>query len=244
MPLQLLIDLVRDQIGLGNEHRERLLRFLPTAETANSPPVRYRDHELNRRIQEPAVVLSRQEPGDGAQPDRLPPEQFFPVPFQECSQKLRLAPRLLDRGGHPYLPALVHAAPLIPARVIGPDSYLLRHRLALDDEHPPAMHDQVIDLAHPGRAVLLGLLAILEPQTVQHMSLRIVVETAVQVVRHLPLGFDAGSKTRIGGCDLLLVRLFGHLECRRQGCHGVLRQTRAGRPPTSATVRVNRRPSR
>ena len=79
------------------------------------------------------------------------------------------------------------------------------------------MHDQMIDLAHPRRAVLLRLLAILEPQTVQHMSLRIVVEPAVQIVRHLPLGFDAGSKTRIRRCDLLLVRLFSHLECRGRG---------------------------
>ena len=44
MALQLLTDLVRDQIGLGDEHRKRLLRLLPTFKPANSPLVRKRNY--------------------------------------------------------------------------------------------------------------------------------------------------------------------------------------------------------
>ena len=62
------------------------------------------------------------------------------------------------------------------------------------------MHEQMIDLAHPGGAILFRLLPVLQPQTVQHVHLRILLERTVQVVRHL--GFGPGSLTGLRVCGL------------------------------------------
>ena len=93
-------------------------------------------------------------------------EQFFPVSLQERPQKIRLPLRLPNWRGHSQLLASVHAAPLISTRVVGPDPHLFGHRLALDDEQPPAMHEQMIDLAHPDGAIVLRLGVIFEPHIV------------------------------------------------------------------------------
>ena len=74
------------------------------------------------------------------------------------------------------------------------------------------MDDQVVDLAHPGRAVRLRLLRILEPETVQHMYFRIVLEAAMQEVRHLLLGLRAGSLAGVRVHGLPLEGLRDHLE--------------------------------
>ena len=70
------------------------------------------------------------------------------------------------------------------------------------------MHDQVINPTHPGRAVLLRPPRILQPETVQHTSLRILVERPVQVERHLTLSGSAGSLPwiRISGRPLVPLR--------------------------------------
>ena len=89
---------------------------------------------------------------------------------------------------------MVHTIPLVTPRAVGPDANLLRHQLALDDEHPPAMHDQVIDLAHPGRTIVFRLLRIFEAQTVKDVNFPVLVEPAVQVV--CAICFSAAAPAR------------------------------------------------
>ena len=150
MPLKLLADLVGDEIRLGHENPKRLARLLPTTSPFDLPLVGHGDHQLDRRRRETTLICSCYELGNGAEPDRLPPEHFLPVLLQERAQKLRLPLRLANWRGHSHLLASVHAAPLISARAVGLDPHFFGHRLALDDKQPPAMHEQMIDLAHPG----------------------------------------------------------------------------------------------
>ena len=66
------------------------------------------------------------------------------------------------------------------------------------------MHQQMVDLAHPNGAVLLRLVHILDPQLVQDANRRIVLELAVQVVRHLP--FRCGPGALAGGLGIASAR--------------------------------------
>ena len=151
MPLKLLADLVGDEIRLGHENPKRLARLLPTTSPFDLPLVGHGDHQLDRRRLETMLIRSGYELDNGAEPDRCPPTQFLPVLLQERPQKLRLPLRLANWRGHSDLLASVHAAPLISTRAVGPDGqFFFGHRLALDDKQPPAMHEQMIDLAHPG----------------------------------------------------------------------------------------------
>ena len=85
---------------------------------------------------------------------------------KKARREIRLPLRLPNWRGHSYLLTSIHAAPLISTRVVGPDPHLFGHRLALDDEQPPAMHEQMIDLAHASGAIVLRLGVIFEPQVV------------------------------------------------------------------------------
>ena len=90
------------------------------------------------------------------------------------------------------------------------------------------MHDQVVDPAHPGGAVPVRLLRIREPQTVEQMHLRILPETAVQVVRDLRFCRGAGSLAgvRLRGLGCVLLRV--HLEYCRAVTTGIVANRRSG----------------
>ena len=131
-------------------------------------------------MEETPLIRSQDDCGEGTQPARRPPEQVGSVPVQERAQKRCLPLRLLNRRRHPCFLAQRYPAPFIAARAIRAHPDLLRYRLALDDDHSPAMHDQVIDLADPGGAILLRLRVIHEPQIVQDVHLGILAEPAGQ----------------------------------------------------------------
>ena len=63
MSLQLPSDLVRDEVGLGDEHSEWLVRLLPIIEPLNSPLVGHRNHQLNRHA---VSRLRRRRAGGGS----------------------------------------------------------------------------------------------------------------------------------------------------------------------------------
>ena len=163
----MLLDLARDRlgysVGLLQERAERSSGRLPAIEAANPPVVGYRDNQLDRHAPETALIRPDLYLGQRAHTERLPADQSFAVALKEGSQEFRLTPRLSNGRSHAGLFAAIDTAPLITAGAIGPDSYLLGYRFALDDEHPPAMYDKVIDLAYAGGTVLLRLLPIRNP---------------------------------------------------------------------------------
>ena len=74
------------------------------------------------------------------------------------------------------------------------------------------MQEQVIDLAHPGRTVLLRLLRVLKSKRVKHVHLAALLESSIQVMRHLVLGRGTGSLAAIEVEGLVRVRFRDHLE--------------------------------
>lgn len=74
MVLQLLTNLVRDQIGLGDEDPKWLLRRLPPLTPANLPGIRHRNDQLDRRMEEAPLICSPHDFSNDATPARLPPK--------------------------------------------------------------------------------------------------------------------------------------------------------------------------
>ena len=109
--------------------------------------------------------------------------------LEKRPEELRLSSCLLNRGGNSLLFALVNTAPFVTARAIGADPHLLRNRLALDDEHSPAMHEKVVNLAHGRRTIRSRLFRVFKSKIINHVYFAILAEGAMQVVGHLPFGF-------------------------------------------------------
>ena len=68
----------------------------------------------------------------------------------------------------------------------------------------------MVDLANAGGPVLLRLLDVLQSEVVEHMRVGIVLESAVQVMRHLPLGGVARLLAHATGGGGLFVGLDDH----------------------------------
>ncbi len=101
------------------------------------------------------------------------------MPLEELAQKIRLPLRLLDWRRHTKLLAVVSPGPLVSAGAIISDPHFFHHRLALDDEEPPAMHQQMIDLTTSSGAIVFWLIEILKPQAVQHEDFVVFAETLI-----------------------------------------------------------------
>ena len=100
------------------------------------------------------------------------------------------------------------------------------------------MHEQVIDLAHPRRTVLLRLLRILKPKRVRHVHFAILLEGTMQVVRNLVLGRGTGSLASIEVEGLVRVRFRDHLERMAGVRNADRRRTPSGMPVTVTHVRA------
>ncbi|MCY3793043.1 MAG: hypothetical protein OXG51_01545, partial [Gammaproteobacteria bacterium] len=92
----------------------------------------------------------------------------------------------------------IHPTPLVTAGSIGPYAHLFRCRLALNDEHSPTMHEQMVDLTDACGAILFRLLWIFDPKPVKNAHIWVVIESAMQVVRQLPL--RDGACLEAGSC--------------------------------------------
>ena len=118
--------------------------------------------------------------------------------LQVRSQELCLAIGLLDGGGH-AVGAVVGADPFVAAGAVGADGDFSGDGFTFDDERAPAVDEEVVDLADAGCAVVLGLGGLDEAEVDEDLHIGVGGEGAVEVVRHLPLGFEAGAQAGIGG---------------------------------------------
>ena len=101
-----------------------------------------------------------------------------------------LAFRLADGRWHPFLGAVPHPCPLVPAGAVGSDPDFRGHRFRLHDEHAPSVDEEVIDLAGSCLAGLFRLLGVAQAQIVQYVHLCIVGKVPIQVVRQSPNNAD------------------------------------------------------
>lgn len=120
-------------------------------------------------------------------------QQFLVVPLEETPQELALTAGLLDRRGKALVAPVVLSGPFIAARAIITHRDRIGCGLTLNNERAPAMEDKVVNLAHAGLAVVLGLLRINEAEIVEHQQRWLTGKLSMQIKRHLTLSFDARS---------------------------------------------------
>lgn len=106
---------------------------------------------------------------------------------------------LLNRRWNSVSSTLKGPLPVIVSCLIEMNGDLAVGGFALNDEHSPWMHDQMIDLAHSRSAIELGLLLVDEPQIMKHAGAGIFGEGPVQIERHLFLGQHPGAEAQVVG---------------------------------------------
>jgi len=164
MSFHFLSDLAGNQIGFGYKHLKGLSRLLPAIEPVDPATVGYRNDQLHWYMAKPPLVGADGQFGECSRPPRLLADQLLPIALQKIAHELRLPLRLANRRRHPDFQSTIHPTPLVTAGSIRPYAHLFRCRLALNDEHSPTMHEQMVDLTDACGAIPFRLLWIFEPK--------------------------------------------------------------------------------
>jgi hypothetical protein len=161
MSVEFFADPVGNLISFGYKDSEGLLRFSPSTLAHKVAAISARNNELKGHATKTTLIRTDQQFGDRSESKTNFADKRLALLLKECSQEVRLAPRLRDGRRHALHAATFRARPHIPSSPVAGHGDMMNERLGLNDKRTPPVQHQMVNLANTRLPVVFGLCRVL-----------------------------------------------------------------------------------